>query len=354
MMEPTPVFFHESQLQFKPLYEWAFGEKIDHPETTARAESILTALRGAPEAFQIIAPSQVPLAEIRSLHSYSLLTLYNAATALAPGVTFYPSVFPKSEQAARPDPSNLQHAGCYCFDSGTPLNAKTLEAASWSAACAREAADVLRKGKHRLVYSLSRPPGHHATQTLFGGYCYFNNAAIAARLLRRHGRVVLLDVDFHHGNGTQQIFFRDPRVLMISIHGDPREFYPYFSGHPEEIGEGKGEGCTINIPLPGGCDGSEYMRILEQKVVPAIQTFDPDYLVLSAGQDTYEKDPVGHFALVHDDFHLLGEHLGRLRLPTLAVQEGGYHTAHLGTITRALLEGLRKGLQQPRLSPVVG
>lgn len=348
MLEPTPVLFHEVQLNFKPLYEWAFGNKISHPETTARAESILWSLRKEESQFQVQAPKRVPLSAIRQLHNYQLLTLYNTAAQLPPETTFYPSVFPKSEQA-RPDPTNIQHAGCFCFDSGTPLNAMTLEAASWSAACAYEAAVILRRDQVPLAYSLSRPPGHHATQKLFGGYSYFNNAAVAARYLRRHGRVAILDIDFHHGNGTQRIFYRDPKVLFVSIHGDPREFYPYFSGFSNECGKGPGEGFNLNLPLPGQCDGPAYQAALERYAFPTIQNFGPDFLIISAGHDTYAKDPVGHFALVDEDFDEMGERLGRLGYPTLIVQEGGYHTEHLGRIVKTFLEGVRRGVGKPRL-----
>jgi len=345
--EPTPVFFHEVQLEFKPLYEWAFGDKIAHPETTARAESILAALQGD-EQFAIREPEGIPLSYLRKLHNYNLITLYNTAKDLPPDVTFYPSVFPKHRQA-RPDPTNIQHAGCFCFDSGTPLNANTLEAASWSAGCAYYAAATLRKGKHPLTYALSRPPGHHATRKLFGGYSYFNNAAIATRALRRRGRVAIVDIDFHHGNGTQEIFYRDPKVLFVSIHGDPRDFYPYFAGYPEETGAGPGQGLNLNLPLPGGCDGPEYAAVVKRHVIPNLRLFNPDYLVVSAGQDAYVKDPVGHFSLVEEDFREVGELLGRLHYPTCAVQEGGYYAPHLGRICRAFLRGFREGLAQERL-----
>lgn len=352
MLDPTAVFFHEVQLEFKPLYEWAFGERIAHPETTARAESILRALREDERGYRILAPKEVPLGAIRQLHNYNLLTLYTTAAGLPRDQTFYPSVFPKSEQA-RPDPTNIQHAGCFCFDSGTPLNAMTLEAASWSAACAREAAVALRRQQLPLVYSLSRPPGHHATRKLFGGYSYFNNAAIAARYLRRHGRVAILDIDFHHGNGTQRIFYRDPKVLFVSIHGDPRDYYPYFSGYSNECGAGQGEGFNLNLPLPGHCDGPSYMEVLDRHAIPTIQNFGPDYLVISAGHDTYAQDPVGHFALEEPDFFELGERLGRLGLPTLVVQEGGYASDQLGGLVHLYLEGMRQGVGRPPLKHMI-
>jgi len=347
---PIPVFFNEVQLEFKPLYEWAFGEKIAHPETTARAESILAALQGDPECFEFREPSEVPLAGIRQIHDYNLLTLYNTARDLPEDVTFYPSVFPKRTQA-HGDPKNIQHAGSFCFDSGTPLNSNTWDAATWSAACAKDAAAILRSGEVSLTYSLSRPPGHHATRDLFGGYCYFNNAAIAAKHLRRVGRVVILDIDFHHGNGTQQIFYEDAKVLVISIHGDPREFYPFFSGHPEETGAAGGKGFNMNIPLPRGCSGKKYLSVLKRHVIPSIKHFDPAFLVVSAGLDTYVKDPVGDFTLDTDDFHTVGEVIGRMQLPTAVVQEGGYYTPHLGRNARSLLHGFRDGMRAKKRSP---
>lgn len=346
-LEPTPVFFHPVQLEFKPLYEWAFGERIDHPETTARAESIVAALREDPDGFQITTPASIPDAALRRLHRYELVTLYNTAAQLDAEATFYPSVFPKREQT-RPDPTRISHAGYYCFDSGTPLNSRTLEAASWSAACAYEAARALVAGGQRLTYALSRPPGHHATRGLFGGYCYFNNAAVAARALRRRGRVAILDIDFHHGNGTQEIFYRDPNVLVVSLHGDPREFYPYFAGYAEETGAGRGAGFNMNLPLPGGCDGKSYMATLRKHALPAIRHFAPDYLVVSAGLDTFAGDPVGHFALERDDFRPLGELIGRLRIPTAVVQEGGYESVRLGGLVRELLHGIRAGVDRRR------
>ncbi len=312
----------------------------------------MAAVKQDDASFVVRQPRAVPASAIRQLHSYQLLTLYNTAAQLPADQTFYPSVFPKVAEH-RPDPTNIMHAGCFCFDSGTPLNHMTLEAASWSAACAREAAASLRREKHRMTYALSRPPGHHATRQHFGGYSYFNNAAIAARYLRRHGRVALLDVDFHHGNGTQDIFYRNSKVLTVSIHGDPREFYPYFAGYADENGAGAGEGFNLNFPLPGQCDGPHYLELLEQHVLPALQHFGPDYLVVSAGHDTYKDDPIGHFALDDDDFIAVGERIGRLGYPTVVIQEGGYNSDKLGGLVRNFLCGMRAGLNMPRIQSVI-
>ncbi len=337
----VPAFFHRAQLEFKPMYEWAFGERIDHPETTARAESILAALQNS-DHYSVQEPKPAPPGTLTRLHRADLLTIYRTASELPDGETFYPTVFPKRDQVDA-DPTKMMHAGAYCFDAGTPLSGRTWEAASWSASCAYTAARTLKRQKRSLTYALSRPPGHHATRTSFGGYCYINNAAVAARALKRGARVAVLDIDVHHGNGTQSLFWRDPRVFVVSVHEHPDRCFPYFAGFPTETGAGPGKGATLNVTEEAGCDGKRYAELLEVHVIPALQAFAPDYLVLSAGLDTYELDPVGHFALKTDDIREVGERIGRLGLPTVAVQEGGYHSDHLGRNAVALLDGLRAG-----------
>jgi acetoin utilization deacetylase AcuC-like enzyme len=341
----VPAFFHPDQLAFKPRYEWAFGERIDHPETTARAESILAALRDDDASFAVREPRPAPGGLLQGLHNGNLLTLYRTAATLPDGETFYPTVFPKRDQVAA-DPTRLQHAGAFCFDAGTPLSGRTWEAARWSASCAWTAARTLKEERRSLVYALSRPPGHHATRTRFGGYCYLNTAAVAVRTLRRNARVAVLDIDVHHGNGTQSLFERDPRVLVVSIHEHPDTCFPYFAGYPTETGKGAGVGTTLNVTEAAGCDGRRYLELLDQHALPAIRSFAPDYLVLSAGLDTYELDPVGRFALGTDDLRAVGERIGRMGLPTVAVQEGGYHAEHLGRNLVALMAGLKEGQEQ--------
>ena len=339
MMSPVPCYFHKEQLGFKPVYEWAMGQRIDHPETTARAENILASLLESP-SFEVIAPTAQPIDAIRAVHSYELLTLYTTARKLPANETLYPSVFPRDLREMG-DPTNLRHAGCYCFDSGTPLNAMTFDAAAWSAACAWEAAGRLAEGKDPLVYALSRPPGHHATEQYFGGYSYFNNSVIAAKRLSATGRVAIVDIDFHHGNGTQSIFYDDPEVLTISIHGDPLEYFPFYCGFAHESGEGEGVGYTMNFPLPGKTGIETYLRVLEEDVLHAVTNFGAEILIVAAGLDGYYLDPIGDFDLYTEDFGRIGEALASLGLPTLAVQEGGYYTPDLGNNAVALLEGLR-------------
>lgn len=343
MNQKIPVFFHPDQLNHKPLFEWAFGEKIAHPETTHRAESILAALTGESSFYEILPPVKFPTKYLTETHNKKLVDLLRTAVSLPVDQTFYPQVFPKRDSTTSvADPQNIHHAGFFCFDSGTPLNSTTFGAAAWSAACADEAAKVVEMGKSPVSYALCRPPGHHATRDLFGGYCYFNNAALAAKRLRKKGKVLILDIDFHHGNGTQSLFYRDEQVMVINIHGDPSTCYPYFSGFASEKGAGQGEGFNLNIPLPPGCDGQAYLRVIEERVIPAIQKYQPSYLIVSAGFDTYVSDPVGDFALETADYPEIAGRLARLGIPIVVVQEGGYEATSLGTNVEAFLRGFQK------------
>lgn len=337
-MEPIPAFFHPDQLRHQPLYEWAFGRRLKHPETTRRMDRILDSLRRVPEMVKVSAPRRLPIGWIRRTHHHRLITLYRTAESLTPYETFYPSVFPKQSQTLG-DPFDIHQAGYFCFDSGTPLNATTWEAATWSAACAAEAALVVRKGRSQVAYGLCRPPGHHASRDLFGGYCYFNNAAIAAKILKSKGRVAIIDIDFHHGNGTQSIFYRDPEVLFLSVHGNPADFYPFFSGFTDETGRGKGMGFNVNLPLPSGTTGRQYLHVLDDEVLPRVRRHDPSFLVISAGFDTWRGDPIGRFSLETPDFTVIGDRFARLGIPTVIVQEGGYDTRQLGRNVAAFLSG---------------
>lgn len=341
-MDKIPVFFNIEQLNFQPKYEWVLGKKIKHPETTRRAQSIYRALKKEPEAFDIITTPEIPLLALRQTHNSQLITLYSTAQNIPEGETFHPCVFPQ-RKTAQPDPNNINHAGFFCFDSGTPLNNNTWTAATWSAASAYHAAKQVGRGKSRVAYALSRPPGHHANKESFGGYCYFNNAAIAARELRKKGRVAIVDIDFHHGNGTQDIFYENDQVLTISIHGNPKRHFPFFAGFPEEVGSGKGKGFNMNIILPDGSGLKPYLKTLKTIVLPAVQHFEPDYLIIAAGFDTYIHDPIGSFELSTQDYEKIGQVLASIKLPTTVIQEGGYFTRDLGDNVVSFLKGL-KGL----------
>jgi acetoin utilization deacetylase AcuC-like enzyme len=238
---------------------------------------------------------------------------------------------------ARPPRSLPLRAGYYCIDTFTPLNANAYKAALRSVDCTLTGAECLLDGD-RAAYALVRPPGHHAEYRSFGGFCYFNSAAVAAHYLSAHGRVALLDIDYHHGNGSQDIFWRRRDVLTVSIHGNPRFTYPYFSGFADENGEAEGKGYNVNLPLPENIDGSRYREELT-KALHIVRKFAPQFVVVALGLDTAKGDPTGSFRLTARDFRANGKLAGELALPTLIVQEGGYRTQTLGVNARHFFTG---------------
>ncbi len=249
--------------------------------------------------------------------------VYPTEQAAVPG-TFAP------RSARRMSRHIYGQAGQYAFGVGAPILQETWQAAYWSAQCALSAADHLLAGE-RAAYALCRPPGHHAAANLCGGFCYLNNAAIAAEYLGQQGRhkVAIFDVDYHHGNGTQEIFYTRGDVLFCSLHADPDEAYPYFWGAADETGVGAGLGCNRNWPLPVQAADEFYLHALEQ-ALSVIRAFQPRHLVISLGLDGVQGDPVGGFQLTPGGLAQVGEQIARLGLPTLLVQEGGYLLETLG------------------------
>jgi acetoin utilization deacetylase AcuC-like enzyme len=239
----------------------------------------------------------------------------------------WPTVFPYG-----PNPratGNRALRGQFCFDTYTPICGGTFAAALGGASAAIQAAELLATGKERALYVLTRPPGHHAERDRCGGYCYFNNTALAAERLSRTGKVAVLDLDVHHGNGTQHIFYERDDVLTVSIHGDPNGLYPFFSGFADETGLGPGQGYNSNIPLPPGTGAKEYRPALAM-ALQKIAQFGPSFLVAAFGADTHEADPIGGFKLPTAYFREMGMAIRELGLPTVVVQEGGYMLDSLG------------------------
>ena len=229
--------------------------------------------------------------------------------------------------------------GLFSYDAGTPLTAGSWQAARAGAACAIEAASAVATGAVRGAFALSRPPGHHAGTDFFGGYCFLNNAALAAQALRDGGcaRVAVLDVDYHHGNGTQAIFYERADVLTVSIHGDPRTEYPFFLGHADERGAGAGLGFNLNLPLPRGTGFAGWRGALRTGL-ETIREFGADALVVALGVDTFEGDPISGFRLRSADYAQVGRDIAGAALPTVFVFEGGYAVAEVGLNTVNVLE----------------
>lgn len=254
--------------------------------------------------------------------------------------TIYPDVFPIRNRAKIP--KNLEdQAGYYCMDTYSPLNANAFIASRMAVNCALTAASFLMEGDH-LSYALIRPPGHHAERRILGGFCYLNSTAISANFLSKQGRVAILDLDFHHGNGQQDIFYQRDDVLTISIHGHPQYAYPHFSGFKDETGHKKGRGFNINYPLPSSTTGSQYQKTL-RLALEKITEFNPAYCVLALGLDTAKGDPTGSWKFIAKDFIENGRLVGSLKRPTLVVQEGGYDTQVLGKNAKSFFEGLMTG-----------
>ncbi|MEX0704959.1 MAG: histone deacetylase family protein [Planctomycetales bacterium] len=291
--------------------------------------------------FEKIAPRDFPDRHITAVHSRDYFDYIRRACAGVPaGKSVYPYVFP-IRNTARPPRELSVRAGYYCIDTFTPLNPSVIVAARRAVDCALTAAEGVLDGR-RFAYALVRPPGHHAESRSFGGFCYFNNAAIAAQFLARFGKVAVLDVDYHHGNGQQEIFYERNDVLTISIHGNPAFAYPYFTGFADERGSGAGAGFNLNLPLPEAQNGEQYRKALA-KAIRLVTQFEPAFLVVALGLDPAKGDPTGTWSLGARDFELNGQMIGALRLPTLVVQEGGYRTRTLGTNARHFFLGLESG-----------
>jgi acetoin utilization deacetylase AcuC-like enzyme/GNAT superfamily N-acetyltransferase len=296
------------------------------------------------DLFRVAEPRSYPDNHVTEVHDPAFARYLKRMCASLPAdQSVYPYVFPV-RNATRPPRDLAIRAGYYCIDTFTPLNRNAWPAARRAVDCALTAATALLTGS-RLAYALVRPPGHHAEHSAFGGFCYLNSAAIAANYLSRHGRIAILDIDHHHGNGQQEIFYKRADVLTVSIHGHPRFTYPYFTGFPSEVGEGEGRGANLNFALAENIDGKEYVRVLERALI-RVAAFAPRFLVVCLGLDTAKADPTGTWSLRSADFERNGRMIGRMALPTLIVQEGGYNTRNLGTHARHFFAGLWAGAKQ--------
>lgn len=306
-------------------------------EAPVRVRSILAAI----EPGGLFARSQPrPFADkfITAVHDADLVNyLRRACEEMPEGKSLYPYIFPIRNKTRPPkEPSVL--SGYYCIDTFTPINRNAFRAARNGVDCALTAAAEILAGR-RIAYALVRPPGHHAERRAFGGFCYFNNNAIAAQYLSSHGRVAILDIDYHHGNGQQDIFYRRADVLTVSIHGHPKFAYPYFTGFEDERGEGEGEGFNYNLPLPEALEANQYAKTLEKAIVRVL-AFKPQFLVVALGLDTAKGDPTGTWNLLAKDFETNGRLIGEMNLPTLVVQEGGYRNRTLGGNAMNFFRGL--------------
>ncbi len=335
--------FHTPRHRAHSPATWLFKGGFATPqEVPERAEVLLGAVTDA--GHDVAAVDGTEIEPVRAVHDahylHFLENAWRAWTAL-PGASreVMPNVHPGRRMQGRPR-GVVGLAGYYQADGACPIGEGTWAGAIASAQVAVAAARAVTAGGAREAYALCRPPGHHAYGDLAGGFCFLNNTAIAAELARAGGaaKVAVVDVDVHHGNGTQGIFYERADVLTVSLHGDPATFYPWFAGYADETGHGRGRGANLNVPLPQGTGDDAYLPHLED-VLETVRRFDPDLLVVALGLDASVHDPLAFLAITTDGFRRIGAALGALRLPTVLVQEGGYLSDHLGRNLVATLEG---------------
>ncbi|MAY61012.1 MAG: acetylpolyamine amidohydrolase [Rhizobiales bacterium] len=326
-----------------PKHFMANGSRLANPEQPRRIEVLKGGAEAAGCTFE--APGDHGLGPIAAIHSAEYLTFlrtihkrWKRIEGAADEVI--PNVHPSNRTDSYPR-SAVGQAGYHQTDTSCPISSGTWESAYWSAQTALSGVDAVANGE-KAVYALSRPPGHHAFADLAGGFCFLNNSAIAADDFTRRGlRTAILDVDVHHGNGTQGIFYRRKDVLTVSIHADPMRFYPFYWGHAAERGEGEGLGYNFNLPLERGTGDEAYLATLET-ALSRIADFGADVLIVALGLDAYENDPLKGLAVTTPGFARIGATIAGLGLPTLMVQEGGYLSDELGHNLRSFLEGFHK------------
>ena len=331
------LFFDPRQLDHAPTQELHNGAFVPYAETPARAEAFCAQLHA------IESPSDHQEAPILRVHDAGYIEYLKTAHAcwVAAGRQgdvlgyIWPVVGRRNLNLTRIDAL----AGRYSMDSSTPLTADSWTSAYWSTQCALSAMDAVLAG-YSVAVGLCRPPGHHAGADYLGGYCFINQAAVAAQAARDAGieRVAILDIDYHHGNGTQDIFWDRGDVFYASVHADPATDFPFYWGHADECGEGEGEGTTLNLPLPQGTTLSAF-RAARAKALDAIARFAPGLLIVSFGADTFAGDPIANFALQTHDYAILASDISAVGLPTVILTEGGYAVDALGDNLASFLGG---------------
>ena len=332
--------FDEGQRAHDPKFFLSSGAQYPCPEQPARVDALLSGIRrvGGP----VVAPPDVGIEPIRAVHPDRYLTFLKTIHARwsrieGASAEVIPNIHPANRTDGYPK-SAVGQAGYHMTDTSCPISAETWDAAYRSAQSAIHAADLVQEGE-RSVYALCRPPGHHAFAELAGGFCYRNNSAIAAERLTAAGRkVAVLDVDLHHGNGTQGIFYDRGDVLTVSIHAHPERYYPFFWGYPGETGVGEGEGANLNLCLERGTGDEGFLAALG-KGLERVGTWGADTLVLALGLDPFEGDPFAGLKVTTPGFARIGRAVASTGLPTVIVQEGGYLCPELGDNLAAVLSG---------------
>jgi len=343
-------FRHRAHHPEQEFEESRLHEPHEHP---GRAEAIRASL-ATDSRFEFVAPDDHGRAPIEAVHDRGLIDFLETAWSryqetFGPTHDVVPDVFAhgrlRDGMGEAPAPTTIgAELGYWCFETTTPLTHGTYDAARSSVDVALTAGSMVLGGD-RVAYGLCRPPGHHATRSVYGGYCFFNNAAVTAAHLSAvtGSKVAVLDVDYHHGNGTQQIFYEREDVPFVSLHGDPKRAYPYVAGHVDETGVGAGAGATLNLPLPAGTEDDRYLAVLGD-ALEWVTSSGAAMVVVSLGLDTYHLDPISDLGLTADGLERCGELVASAGLPLVILQEGGYATDDLGENTRRWLSGALSGV----------
>jgi acetoin utilization deacetylase AcuC-like enzyme len=330
-----------------PLQMLVRGQFVQHYDVSGRGQQIYLGLSDAGCSMKVASIPEIDRSNLHEsiLHVHDLKYLDYLQTAWEnwsqmpdSSVAIFPNISP-NRHIDRFNEHPVALAGWYIADAAAPIGENTWRNALGSASAAIEAASLLINDRELAVYALCRPSGHHACQDMAMGMCFLNNAAIAAQILRqKFSRVAILDLDMHHGNGTQQIFYQRDDVLTVSIHGDPSNFYPFYSGFEKETGFGEGEGFNLNLPLPAGTNEISYLRTIETAGNKIVE-FEAEALIIGAGFDTFKDDPLGCFKLESNSYCAIGKMIRSLNLPTLFVQEGGYFVPALRENVRQMVAG---------------
>ena len=338
------VFWNPVQLRHAPSFFLMRGEIRANFEVPARAEALLEACHSM--GLEVTAPAELGREALQTVHPKAYLDFlehgFHAWAALGnAGPEMVANVHPSPEMlatgAAMPT-HVIGQLGWFTADTACPIGPQTWDASAAAAAGAWAAAEEVAAG--RSAYALARPPGHHTYAARAGGHCYINNAALAAERLRARGakRVAVLDIDSHHGNGTQGIFYDRPDVLFVSVHGDPNRYYPWYVGHAAERGSGTGVGFNLNLPLAFGTGDEGWLAAIASGMAE-IERFQPDALVISLGFDASKDEPLNALSVTEEGFARAGALIGAARLPAAIVQEGGYNVDVLGTLLTRFLAG---------------
>lgn len=330
------------QYKHNPKYFMSLGATHPSPEVPKRVDILSNAAQAA--GYRTAEPEDYGITPIAAVHSNEYLHFLrniHSRWKRVPGASdeVIPNIHPANRRDSYPQSATGQ-AGYHQADTACPIGEHTWESAYWAAQSALSGAEALHRGE-RKIYALARPPGHHAFADMAGGFCFLNNSAIAAERLNQLGhRVAILDVDVHHGNGTQGIFYNRSDIFTVSLHADPSRFYPFFWGHPQERGEGEGLGANLNIALPRKTADEDYLKALDG-ALERIDAFGATALVVALGLDAHENDPFQGLAISTDGFARIAARIADLGRPTLHIQEGGYVSDDLGLNLESYLSGFQ-------------